>query len=359
LANFTVVDGKTIRFGLKAIKGLGDHTIEAVIAARENGTNKLPEKFKNLEDFAKRVPFSALNKKSIEALAYSGALDDLGERKAMATSVDEIVRFAKSQQTNASNTQTDIFGMMAPEDMPSIEDLDLKHVTPSTRLEKLQWEKEYLGLFVSGHPFQGLKKYLSKKAYPLGNLDDKLTGKTVKICGIINRFKKVLTKSGAYMAYIGLEDLTGRLEIVIFPKTFNEYASAIAENKVVTLEGRLEKRHDSFQFIAQTVKEVSLDSMVKNAKDEKLFDEKEKYVRVVQQVEEEDDIKVEGPFVIELTEKMDAAALEYLKRLLKSNHGSRKVVINIKSGENKKTINVPFGVDVTSELKQKIGEIAK
>lgn len=353
LANFTVVDKGKIRFGLKAIKGIGDQPIALIIEAREK-----KDRFSSLEDFFKRIPVSIVNKKLIESLAFSGALDDLGERKAIAASVDEIVRFSKTHASTSIDGQTDIFGMMDEDSAQKFVSFELKKITPATKLEKLQWEKEFLGLFVSGHPLLGLKKYLSKKAHAIGKIDANYVGKTIKLAGIISRAKRVMTKSGSYMAYITVEDLTGRIEVVVFPKTFQEYGSFIAEGQVILLQGRLEMRRDSFQFIMQSLQEISLDSMIKNAKEEGLFDENEKYVRMTQKAADEEDESTK-PYIIELTEKMDEESLAYLKRLLKANQGKREVVINIQSGKKKHAIKVPFGVDVNLELRQKIMEIAK
>lgn len=353
LANFTVVDDKTIRFGLKAIKGIGDQPIALIIEAREKGG-----KFATLEDFFKRIPASVVNKKMIESLSYSGALDDLGERKAIAASVEELTRFAKSVQSGALSDQTDIFGMMGPDQVDMVS-FELKKVSPATRLEKLQWEKEFLGLFVSGHPLQGLKKYLAKKAHPIGKTDKQLIGKTVKFCGLILKVKKVLTKGGAYMAYFTIEDLTGRMEAVAFPKIFQEHGVFINEGQIVILQGRLDDKRGSVQFIAESLKDVSLDSMIKNAKDENMFDENEKYVRVIVSVEEDEHVNDDLPYEIKLTEKMDSIALDYIKKLLMANRGQRKVIINIDSNGKKESIPVPFGVDVNPELKRQIAEIAK
>lgn len=354
LANFTVVDTAKIRFGLKAIKGIGDLPIEEIIKAREKGG-----KFTNLEDCFKRIPCSVLNKKLIEALALSGALDDLGERKAIVASMEEIVRFAKSIQATAVDGQTDIFGMMDPSEHTAVS-FKLKAVQPSTKLEKLQWEKEYLGLFVSGHPLLGMKKYLAKKAHPIDKIDDKLKGKTVQILGIISKAKRVLTKGGAYMAYITLEDLTGRMEAVIFPKTFQQFGTLVKEGAIVLMQGRAESRRDAMQFIAQSIKDVSLDSMAASAKAAGLFDENEKYVRAIATTKEEKpEADPNAPYIIKLTEKMDAAGMEYLKALLKANHGSRIVLIDITTAKGKKQIKVPFGVDLNPELRHQIAEVAK
>jgi len=354
LADFTVVNEKTIRFGLGAIKGIGDQPISTIIEAREK-----KGRFTNLEDFFKRVPAKVLNKKTIESLSYSGAFDDLGERKAIAASVDEVVSFAKAFQASASDTQTDIFGMMDPADAVSSAAFELKKMSPATRLEKLQWEKEFLGLFVSGHPLQGLKKYMAKKAHPIAKLDAKFKGKMIKIRGLVSRIKKVFTKSGAYMSYMTVEDLTGKIEVVVFPKTYQKYGMFLGEGKIVMMEGRLEARSGNLQCLAQTIQDISLENMVQSAKEEGLFDENEKYTRTIVVPEDQKKDTADGPFIIELTEKMDDASLSYLKSLLSANKGARQVVIHVKTSDAEKNINVPFGVDINMELKQKIAEIAK
>lgn len=362
-AHFTVVDDTTIRFGLTAIKGIGQQPIRAIIEAREKGG-----RFTGLADFFKRVPRDYINKKLLESLAYSGAFDVLGERKAIASSTEEIVKYARSMQTAASDGQTDIFGVMeeAEHAGESAETFHLKKVVPATRLEKLQWEKQFLGLFVSGHPLQGLKKYLSKKAHPIDSLyrlSEKELGAIFKVAGLIIKVKKVLTKNGAYMAYASIEDLTGRLELVIFPKTFQEFGALTAEGQLVLVEGRVEKRRDSVQCIVQSMKEISLDSMVKNAKEERLFDEKEKYVRVITKAPEEHaehgSPAETSPFVISLSEKMDETSLAYLKKLLMANKGDRKVIITIDAGKQKQQIAVPFGVEVSDELRRQIAEVTR
>lgn len=369
LANFTALNDTSIRFGLKAIKGIGDQPIALIIQAREKGG-----RFKTLEDVFKRIPASTVNKKLVESLAYSGAFDELGDRRAIAESVEEITRFAKEIQKSGVDGQTDIFGMMEESVGNETAGLKLRRVTPTTRLEKLQWEKKYLGMFVSGHPLQGLKKYMSKKANLIGELTDKQIGKTVALAGILEKVKRVMTKAGAYMAYVTIEDITGRIEGVIFPRTFQQFGDLIVEGKLLKMEGKLEMRSGVKQFSIQTVKEASLEAMVNNAKEEGLFDENEKYIRVAQVVDE-DDLAIaasaagaakitqkedpNAPYVIELTDKMDKASLDYLKQILMANRGAQPVVLRIKSGDKTKEVKVPFGVEVSGDLKRQIAEIAK
>ncbi|PIQ77753.1 hypothetical protein COV82_03115, partial [Candidatus Peregrinibacteria bacterium CG11_big_fil_rev_8_21_14_0_20_46_8] len=357
LADFTVVDPQTIRFGLRAIKGIGDQPIAEIIQARANNG-----RFTSLEDFFRKIPSDVVNKKLIESLAYSGALDALGERNAIAASVQEIVAFAKSVHDVRATGQGDLFEALGEEEPFQLETFHLKKVKPATRLEKLQWEKKFLGLFVTGHPLQGLKSYMAKKAVPIGALEKKHLGKNARFCGLLTTAKRITTKSGAYMMYMTLEDLTGRIEGVLFPRVYQQFGGQIQEGGVLSMEGKVEKRGDRLQLIVAAVKPVSLDSMIENAKESGEFDVNEKYVRVSNEhrvLDEADAAEEKPPYVIQLTEKMDPESLAYLKQMLMSNKGERRVILKIKMGAVEKEIAVPFGVEISPQLVSQIGAIAK
>lgn len=365
--NFTVVDPKTIRFGLGAIKGLGEGTVEEILAARKQG------KFSSLDDFLRRVPAKLLNKKTIEALAYSGALDEFGDRKVLALSYDELSKFSKySQEVNAQG-QTDIFGIMSEPDQGAIS-FQLKDVPPASFMEKLTWEKTYLGLYVSGHPLKGLRKYLSKKVLLIDGITKRNVGKTVKLGGLLTQMKRVFTKAGSYMAYATLEDPTGRIDVVIFPKVFSKYQHLLQDDHLFMMEGRLDLRRDAFQYSVNSITPVSLDSMIKNAQAEGLYDAKEKIVRKQKVLEIqipsdplEDDFGPppplppkathedwqENPFVIEVS-GIDLKIMEDIKQLLTKNPGERRVELHIKSGKGLRRMKLPFGITVTDEFRNQL-----
>ncbi|HLG26050.1 MAG TPA: DNA polymerase III subunit alpha, partial [Candidatus Gracilibacteria bacterium] len=236
-SNFTVVDPKTIRFGLSAIKGLGVGTIEEILKVRSSG------RFATLEDLLQRAPAKLLNKKTIEALAYSGALDEFGERKSLAASYDEMSSFAKSSQEINAQGQESLFGGMDASERQT--HFNLKKTEAAGSMDKLKWEKAYLGLYVSGHPLRGLRKYLSKKVNLIDSLGKKDIGKRVTLGGLLTRMKKVFTKGGSYMLYGELEDPTGRIEIVVFPKTYSQYQQYFQEDVILIMEGRLDLRSGS------------------------------------------------------------------------------------------------------------------
>lgn len=370
--DFTVVNENTIRFGLNAIKGLGGATIGGIIEARRKSG-----KFKSIEDFLQKVPFKLLNKKSIEALAYSGAMDDFGDRKAIAGSFELMNSYAKTVQEISEQGQTNIFGAIDEGHSESIS-FSLKSGKPSSDMEKLTWEKQYLGLFVSGHPLKGLKKYLGKKVNLIDTLARKDVGRRVTLGGLLTRVKKVFTKGGQYMVYGELEDPTGRIEIIAFPKVYAQFGHLFEEDRILITEGRLDARRGSLQFSCQSVKSVSLESMIENAKNVNLYDPKEKMIRKQKIMEsapenepkfEEaipDDAVIqsakrdewrENPYVIEVDSTASAEKLKSLKQLLLENQGERAVELNIRGLRGRKRIKLPFGVTLTDELKQAVDEI--
>lgn len=396
MANFTVLDNEHIRFGLAAIKGVGIGTIREILAVRDAGGV-----FKSIEDFAQRVPYTVLNKKTLEALAYSGALDPLGERKAVISSLEDISRYARMVQSSTSHGQIDIFASLDIED-DTLPPFQLIDVPAASHLQKLNWEKQFLGLYVSGHPLQGLTKYLGRKASLLNSFTQKSVGKPVRVVGILTVVKKIMTKSGSQMAYMTLEDPSGRIEITVFPKTFLQFKAFFETDSVVVVTGKLEQRRGELQLICQGIQGVSLEAMIAKAKEAKLYDPKERItVHAVasllepappldvemtdtlevspdlQEIEEEvvslepsppqgtaspsrsaEPMATEEPFIIVLEgNQTSPQVLTVLKQLLLDHPGKQICEIHILHGGMVKRIKVPFGVGVGPDLKTRIAEV--
>jgi len=352
LVDFTVVNDDEIRFGLAAIKGVGESTVTKIIEAREEHGH-----FMSLEDFVKKIPTDIVNKKTIESLAYSGALDEFDARNRIALGTDVISIFAKSQKQSVSDGQTDIFGLMTePEAENHAMSLDLPDVEPLSRLENLKLEKKYLGLYVSGHPLRGLTRYLSSKVQLCGNLSEKNTGKVCKVGGVINSTKKFPTKSGDYMMYATLEDPTGEIELVVFPRAFKQFSELIAEDKVVMIQGRLEKRRN-LQIIVNSVKSVSIESMIENAKDAGTFDLDENPFDYVEEDANGEDPPAESSntFVINIPEKANPNSLSSLKELLSGNKGDTPVELHFKNGQRIiRKVKLSDGIKLDDKIKSKI-----
>jgi len=400
-ANFTVTESKIIRFGLMAIKGLGEGPVTEIIRVRDEGGP-----FKDIEDFARRVPAQVLNKKVIQALAYSGALEDFGERNQVAESFDEISKYAKFIQESGNDGQTDIFGALVEQGVEVKQEFRLRKVPKATELEQLKYEKAYMGLYISQHPLHGLKRYLRKKASLIGELDKKSVGKQIKVCGLISSVKKITTKAGGYMAMFVIEDPSAKVDVVIFPKSYSSLANFVIDDAVVIMEGKFDLRRGGAQVMCSNIKPVSLEMMIQKAKELKAYDPdepKNSYIPFVGDLlREEGELEisdfafgdvavtdgevvgkpdggevvgkgVEGvdvveakagaagsggagsasdPYVIDLPQNVNKETLAEIKNLLTTHKGDTTVVMHIRANGSLKRIKVPFGVKTDEAFKK-------
>ncbi len=354
LANFTVVAGGDIRFGLNAVKGIGEGPIQAVLEARESGG-----KFTDLADFASRVDPSVINKRTLEALGFSGALDDLGERSAIAASAASLAEFAKAAKNQAETIQGSLFDNGG--EAPKLE-FQLEKVPIASRSQRLKWEKELLGMYVSAHPLAGLKKALGKKVHLAEKLNKKEVGKTHTVGGIVTNFRKLVTKkSGQQMAFLTLEDPTGTVEVSVFPKVFAQFADQIEKDELLTATGRLEFRNDSFQLSAHELKRLDLERMRAKAEKDGFLDDSNGRSEPKVAKETTKEVKPVKPLQIKLPADVDPAILPKLKQLLvtaKSEAGA-VVEILIPSGDKLKRVKVPFKVGVGEDLEKEIGKLGE
>ncbi len=248
LSTFTVVDDTKIRFGMGAIKNLGENTIEVII--RERKKNEL---FNNLEDFLKRVAGHELNKKSLESLIKTGALDSFGyERRQLVDSIEILLNFARERATERTTNQSSLFGgaLGAPElklKLPALTSASMNQA------EKLLWEKELLGLYVTAHPFNEYAQALNNKVTPLNLLSAEQVNKNIVIAGYVTQIKQINTKKGEAMAFLTLEDTTSNIEVVIFPETYRTYKNILNSDTIIGLCGKWTARNDSYSLIMEGV----------------------------------------------------------------------------------------------------------
>ncbi len=368
-SNFTVVNENQIRFGLMAIKGIGEGPIQALISERkENG------KFKSLEDLAKRIEPKILNKKVIQSLAYGGALDDFGERNQIAESYEEISSYSKFTSQNSSSAQTDIFGMMDDDDFEDV-DLKLKSVPRFTNMHKLKLEKEVIGMYVSGHPFKGLTEYISRKTGLISRLRNSHVDRKVKALGIVSEFRKILTKTGKYMATFVLEDSSARINCIIFPHAFGKIGDSVSEDSILMINGKFNFRRDEYQLICESIKPLSLNAMIENAKESNIFDMQDKGATVIRNIEDiiaeekenegmeesnetsekKSSVHENSENLIQIPKGTDSEKMKELKQILLSNKGDSQVELFLEASN--KRIKLPFGVNYDDELRKQISSL--
>ncbi len=366
LSNFTVVGENAIRFGLMAIKGVGEGPVDLITEER-----KLNGKFESLADFATRVPAKIINKKLIQALAWSGALDEFGDRNKVAESYSEISKFAKIVQDDVDNGQTDIFGIM-DSDANTVESITMVDVPPLGDLQNYKWEKELLGMYVSGHPLKGLKSYISKKGRLIGGLTDASVGKTVNIVGMISDLRVIVTKKGDKMAIFTVEDPSGKVRAVMFPKIYAKFGDVIEQDNIVAFASKFDFSRDQYQVSVNTAKKLSINAMIENAREQNTYDEKEEFDMAMRFVDEiilskkdKSHEELAGNLdifattdelcLIKIPKGVKSSKMSELNKILQANKGEKPIDIKLESSG--KVIRLPFGVNVSEKLKVEVEKL--
>ncbi|MBU1922470.1 DNA polymerase III subunit alpha, partial [Patescibacteria group bacterium] len=249
LKNFAVVPDKNqIRFGFLAIKNVGANIAESIVEERKaNGS------YKSIGDFIYRVKSKDLNKKSMEALIKAGAFDQFEERNKLLQNLEKMLEIARENHKNGSSKQ---IGLFASSNVQINYDIKLDPAPIATNFEKLSWEKELLGLYVSSHPLNEFKVLLEKKTTPISKIDSSLVNQKKIFGGLISSVKKIITKNGKPMLFMKLEDLTGKIEVVVFPNLLERNPEALQENKIVFVAGRVDDRNGEIKVVADDAQEI-------------------------------------------------------------------------------------------------------
>lgn len=250
---FTVVPstdsqvGTKIRFGLLAIKNLGEHVVESIVAERKrNGL------FMSLDDFLQRLPGPEVNKKSIESLVRSGAFDRFGDRIVLYYNVDKILDLHKELAKLASTKQGSLFATDVIRPILRLEQ-------PAVRDERqiLAWEKELLGLYLTEHPlhrYQDVMRHFVVSCEHARTLGDHAV---VKLSGVITSIKKIHTKKNDPMLFVRLEDLSGSLEVIVFPTILAETERVWQQDSIIVVEGRVSLKDEDSKIICSRVRQVT------------------------------------------------------------------------------------------------------
>ena len=237
---FAVVPGKSqIRFGMAAVKGVGTAAVEEILRARD-----LDGKFESIEDFTKRVSTSKFNRKAWESLIKSGGFDQFGDRSDLLFNLDTITAFASKVQKEALSGQTDLFGLLSEGGtagvLPTMSLIDAP--TKHTDKERLSWERELMGLFISAHPLDKYGTYFQEQAIPLSRISVDIDGKKVTIGGLVSSVRTIITKSGTKMAFVRIEDTSHEAEVVVFPNLYEQIGAKLIQDAVVRVSGKVNAR---------------------------------------------------------------------------------------------------------------------
>jgi len=236
--DFTIETGadRAIRFGLGAVKNVGEGPIETILTAREQGGP-----FRNIEDFCQRVDLRQVNRRALECLIKVGALDAFGQRSQLLAIIDPMIALSQSTHQAREVGQLSMFDASSGFSLAMESSLPLPDTPEVPRKEMLAWEKELVGFYVSEHPLQQVAASLDGTVTAFcGEIDEQMAGQKVVIAGVVAWVRPHTTKNGNPMAFVHLEDLRGSIEVIVFPGVYEKTHELWQEDKILVVKGRVD-----------------------------------------------------------------------------------------------------------------------
>ena len=377
-----------IRFGLAAVKNVGSTAVDDLINQRDNHG-----KFAGVEDFARRVNSRVCNRKVWEALIKAGAFDTFvtraestddtqvhDNRSDLLFNLDNIIAFAHKVQKEAASGQGDLFEMLDGSARVTGAETHLE-ITPSpskvSDKERLGWERELLGLYLSSHPLDKYDTFFNEQTHAIANLNSDQHNSAVDIGGILQRLRVIQTKSGGKMAFVGIEDKTSEIEVVIFPKLFESLPNDLDIGAVVQIAGRVNGRDrdgnkSSDPSIIADALEIISDEKLNNYKstgvpkgdvatasnDEKKNHVGKKSVPPPTPPKEESVIVSSDRKIlyVHVKDPSDGDKLLKLKEKLKKHPGDDRIIL-VLGTDKKDAVRMPFGTEIDDKLVTAVGKI--
>jgi DNA polymerase III subunit alpha len=328
--HFNVV-GKNVRFGMGAVKNVGENAINDVVRERdENGP------FKNFIDFCLRVNLKKVNKKVVESLIKVGAFDECEERnrKTLLNNMELVLAYSSKKQAAKELGQVSLFDLGSEDNSTDIEMLDIEDVEDFDEKEKLSLEAELMGIYVSGHPLDRysdiLEQMASRKISDVAGMPGE--GKRDMVLGgIIVTRKNIVTKKGKRMCFAELEDLTGKIECIVFPDTFAEFEDILATDDPIIMTGQVNLSEDPRKFFPSKIQKLKEQA-----------EERVSHVRIHVNIEKITDLN-----------------LERFRQVLLSYRGSVPTHIIMESADGKARLPLgdDFLVNPTPQMAAKINEV--
>ncbi len=368
-----VVPGSNeIRFGLVAVKNVGAGAVEEIIRVRE-----LDGEYASVEDFAKRVNTRQVNRKVWEALIKAGAFDAFGNRSDLLYNLDNILAYAAKLQKDAASGQADLFGGELMQSMTPAMKLE-PAPTAFTDREQLQWERELLGLYLSAHPLDKYDVYFREQTVATANIKKEMDGKQVVVGGVITTNRVINTKNGSKMAFVGLEDKGGEMEVIVFPNLYEEASEQLVQDAVVKIKGKISAKDrdgkitDDVKLIADEVVLVTEEELMNYRATGKLAKTpKTKAATAVTQVTVESKVIYKPVGVgdsfqsqplappklyVHVKDPTNEQHLMQLKQRFNEFPGENEVIL-VLGKQKKSAVRMPFTVNPSIDLQQNIATL--
>ncbi|MEK7159455.1 MAG: DNA polymerase III subunit alpha [Patescibacteria group bacterium] len=355
-STFTVVaeslqgEKPRIRFGLNAIRNVGENVAKELIHERKKSGD-----YKSLADFLSRVGGSVLNKKSLEGLIKSGAMDQFGLRSQLLDNMDKMLLFVKEAESGRSSKQINIFNLNN-NDNSSLPQLVLRPSTDLPSGQLLSWEKEFLGLYVSQHPFNEFEKELHDYVVPITALVDCEENRMLRVGGVISTIKKIITKKGDPMLFVTLEDALRAVECLIFPKLYKQYEQLWVPGAVIVIEGALSLKEGAPKILGNKVwplnqetlanikKDLSVGPVAREQNHYRRFDKNESVVVPV---------RPQGQLVINYPHGASKDFADKAKMLFMAIPGKVQVILKVQD----KLIKTNFLIEFNNEIKSRLESV--
>ncbi|OQB06661.1 MAG: DNA polymerase III subunit alpha [bacterium ADurb.Bin212] len=363
--DFGVVrESGNIRFGLSAIKNVGVAVAEEIVEERKRGG-----KFSDIGDLLKRLGPKVINKKSLEALSMAGALDDMGERAELIFNMEKMLAYASNMQKNQNSGQSSLFG---GEEELSTNQIEFEATKPADKKQRLAWERELLGMYVSEHPLTGISHLIEPhRTVKLSEINTHMENEFVRVSGIFTSVQNIMTRSNQKMAFARMEDLGGNIEVLAFPKVLAENPDIFTPDKVVAVDGYINFKDGSAKILAEAVYEIGQQLTIpdfekrakkkqwggnkyetnsnnqnSNGKRELYLDKKEPREVILQTL------------IVTIEKGADKSLFSNLKQLLSEFPGNSPVIINVpNNGHGYKEIKTKTRVDICPVLRAKLKEL--
>jgi DNA polymerase III subunit alpha len=333
-ASFTVENLENgtagIRFGLSIVKNVGEGAVRAILDARES----LPEKrFNGFEEFCETVDWSLVGRRVAESLIKCGALDAQGQRAELLAVLEQAIGAAQQRQRAAKRGQIDLFSTLS-EPVPTLE-LRREIVEPVPQSTLLAWEKEHLGLFLSSHPLNDLVQTIRGGGFvQVAEISDDSAGEQVELFGLVSSVRKLNTKTNRTMAIVEVEDLTGSIEMVLFPDTYEQHAAILGEDAMIRVLARVDRRNDRLQLVGQRIAPVGEQARETVTRHE---------------------VRIEPPVSEELS--ADVELMRRLRDTLDQFPGDDRVVVCLPMGEQTTELLAGFRIDWCADLENALFEL--
>ncbi len=354
---FAVVPGaNAIRFGMAAIKNVGVGAVEEIISAREK-----VKSFKTLEEFFTIVNGRTVNRKVIESLIKTGAFDRFGERVMLLDNIESMLAFSQKKQKELDSGQTDLFGESKSEVDNQVAKISLvKAFSNIEKREQLLWERELLGLYLSEHPLKDYSLILSEKTLPIKGLKPDMHDQKTIIGGSIAAIRTITTKSGKQMAFARISDETSEIEVIVFPKVYEQTPSLWQMDNIVIIEGRVDalardgSMSEEVKVVAVKLREVTHEQAVGYTATGKMV--KQPASKPVAKKKPSTDLAPKRLF-IRIFDSSQHEPLERLRVILGESPGETEVVLVTGGLDSKKAVKLPFRLKVDETNMRSLADI--